>query len=225
MAWGTKSEICCVSSGAIESIEARMHITCSQNCTTSLVDDAICGRSQLINCCFTGLDTEILSLLCTVNQHTCPVQVQRLDVQKIDASTTMCLLCWYLLRMVADGDKTTLPDNITQHHLTMNVLCHPYYQALLHLMIQTLWLMCTGTTTYVPRIQYSAQMCITPMQAHVSTLHHATSSVDSELWCNFRSSSIASSDLTHKPCDRCGLERSAENRCADISASTTGCLM
>lgn len=43
-----------------ESIEARMHIDCSQNCTTSLVDDAMCGRSQLINCCFMGLDTKIL---------------------------------------------------------------------------------------------------------------------------------------------------------------------
>ena len=56
------------------------------------------------------------------------------------------------------------------HKTSMNMLRIPDHQSLPHLMIQTLWLMCTGTTEYVPRFQYSAQMCITPMQAQVSML-------------------------------------------------------
>jgi len=77
--------------------------------------------------------------------------------------------------VAADGDNMV----IKQHHLTMNMLRIPAHQALLHLMMQTLWLICTGTTTYVPRFQYSAQICIKPMQAQVSMLR--TSSVDGEI--------------------------------------------
>ncbi len=49
----------------------------------------------------------------------------------------------------------------------MNMLRIWDHQSLLHL---TLWLLCNGPTAYVPRFQYSSQMCITPMQAQVRML-------------------------------------------------------
>ena len=60
------------------------------------------------------------------------------------------------------------------------------------------------------QFQYSAQTCITPMQAQLSMLikHH-------QLMVKYdaypSSPTTASSDSTHKPCDRFGLEQSAEN--------------
>ena len=42
------------------------------------------------------LNTHILWLPCTMNQCTCPVQVQRSVVQKINANITVCLMWWRL---------------------------------------------------------------------------------------------------------------------------------
>ena len=57
-------------------------------------------------------------------------------------------------------------------------------------------------------------MCIKPMHAQVSMLikcHQLMVKYDAD----HISLSTASSDSTHKLCDRCGLEQSAENRCAE----------
>ncbi len=60
------------------------------------------------------------------------------------------------------------------------------------------------------QFQYSAQTCITPMQAQLSMLikHHQLMVKED---ADPSSPTTASSDSTHKPCDRCGLEQSAEN--------------
>ncbi len=66
-----------------------MHIDCSQNCTTSLVDDAANPSSSVAASC-----TQVHKDLVTVvhnEQHMCPVQARCL--QKINASTTVCLMC------------------------------------------------------------------------------------------------------------------------------------
>ena len=64
------------------------------------------------------------------------------------------------------------------------------------------------------QFQYSAQTCITPMQAQLSILiKHHQSMVKRD--ADPSSPTTASSDSTHKPCDRCGLEQSAENKCAE----------
>ena len=75
---------------------------------------------------------------------------------------------------------------VEHDELMMNMLHVPDHQPLLHLMIQTMSLMCTGIPAYAPRFQYSAQMCITATQAHVTMLKKHISP------------STASSDSTHK---------------------------
>ena len=65
-------------------------------------------------------------------------------------------------------------------------------------------------------------MCPAPVQrsdvqktnACTSEYAHKTSSVDLNYDADPSSITTASSDSTHKPCDRCELEQSAENRCA-----------
>ena len=86
---------------------------------------------------------------------------------------------------------------VEHDELMMNMLHVPDHQSLLHLMIQTMSLMCTGIPAYAPRFQYSAQMCITATQAHVTMLkkHH-------QLMVRYDadhiSPSTASSDSRHK---------------------------
>ena len=67
--------------------------------------------------------------------HMCPVHVQRSDVQRINASTALCLMCRHLLLMVA-ADRDNMV--IEHHQLMMTMLRIPDHQSLLHLMIQTL---------------------------------------------------------------------------------------
>ena len=59
----------------------------------------------------------------------------------------------------------------------MSMLHIPDHQSLLHAMVHTLRLMCDvqwNHNSVFAHFQYSAQMCITPMQAQVSMLmkHH-----------------------------------------------------
>ena len=64
------------------------------------------------------------------------------------------------------------------------------------------------------QFRYSAQTCITPMQAQMSMLtkqHQLMVKEDADP----SSPTTASSDSTHKPCDRCGLEQSAALTCAE----------
>ena len=75
--------------------------------------------------------------------------------------------------------------------------------------------MCTATTAYVPRFQYSAQTCITPMQAQVSMLIKCHQLMMVKFDADPNSPTTASSDSTHKPCDQSGLKASTPLSCAE----------
>ena len=156
-----------------------MHIDCSQNCTTSLVDDATCCRSHQLMLHGTRHENLVTAVHSESAYVPSPSTSLRYAENQCKHNCVLDVLtlaayggCWRRQH----GHKTTSLDN--------DMLRIPDHQSLLHLIIQTLWLMCIGTTTYVPRFQYSAQMCITPMQAQVSMIR--TSSVDGEIWCRFQ---------------------------------------
>ncbi len=110
---------------------------------TSAADDEIYCSAQLIRCRYA------LWLMCTWTTAYLP------------SPRTALRFSWHQCKHVVTPAAYADWDN----QLMMNILRIPDHQALLHVMLQTFWLMCTGT-------QYCPQICITPMQAQVSTRKH-----------------------------------------------------